>query len=96
MVEPITLTIVAVACAVFNVVKTVYDMICKFFENINASRLAKIFRQIGNLVREYRRDGWLTSSREYTNETLMLRDEAFIGVVANRFVNKQRRLHYAG
>lgn len=77
MVEPVTLALTTAACAVIGVVKTIYDMIRKFFENINEWRLAKIFKRIGQLVREYKRVGYLTSFGEYTDETPVCRDEAF-------------------
>ncbi|KAJ0155449.1 Methylsterol monooxygenase [Fusarium oxysporum f. sp. albedinis] len=62
MIDPISITIITLACSVAAALKSVYDMICKFFKSISNWRLSRMFKEIGSLMQQYKRDGWLPAS----------------------------------
>ncbi|KAK2471533.1 hypothetical protein H9L39_16826 [Fusarium oxysporum f. sp. albedinis] len=68
MIDPISITIITLACSVAAALKSVYDMICKFFKSISNWRLSRMFKEIGSLMQQYKRDGWLPASRKYFQE----------------------------
>ncbi|EWZ34025.1 uncharacterized protein FOBCDRAFT_282812 [Fusarium oxysporum Fo47] len=71
MIDPISITIITLACSVAAALKSVYDMICKFFKSISNWRLSRMFKEIGSLMQQYKRDGWLPASQKATLSKLM-------------------------